>query len=765
MIPTDLRLEPGPPYTASNTCFVYTRNRWSDDWSLADRSNWWPESITWCCGPTIPTAQMRYVYGRCYRGISTWNQWNTYAKAQLRGPVFVRLHYSPDLQVTGDFDSRYWYGVIEDVGDQHEGIQEVVTGAGKGGEPITTKLPFGQQTFLAYGLEQLLARHVIRDSRFYRGSGAETTDERLTFNFRGKPNRTTTSFSGTSIFHYKPGAADAAYWSTREIVRYLLRWQTPRDSLNARQLTFESLDLSVLPSWDAPVIEQDGATTLQLIHRLISRQRLYTHWWEVAEGPPDTVRLRIDTLTPNDVPLAAVPGSIVPAATRQIRLICDEDDQTSVSIKDSEVQVYDVVYARGAPELSVGTFSWEDATLQAGWTAAEEDRYEYGASQTAAYLNVGLAEQQKMNVAARSDPRLDDVYSRFVIKPDWDQKVGNGLGGAQSNMFPGQFGPVPVYFPTCFVQPGLPLYPGVDYSADAIATGNAVAGEPARADDVERRPVLCCFRKPAADADGEQRWFRAEDIGRLARLEGIDPEDAERISVHVSIPAHSHSVQLRVSTGHQHAIAASQFAPLDEDEESPDWDFADGCVITLALPNGRRATGRFPLQDPAGTDFVRVLEVDAGGRYERIYVAPETVVGIGADGQLVRSQGGWIERPANCQTILGDIAKIAAAWYTIPHRVLIVETTRLIGPAVLDLGDLIQSCGDPAIPNNTHDTVVNASVSEIRLTWPTTEGDSPPPCPTLTITTFAGELDAVAIGPGAIEGAGNPFKPRRIIKL
>jgi hypothetical protein len=730
---------------------VWTRERWSDAWT--EDTDVWPEVATWSCGPTVATAQLRRIYGRVSRG---GQDWQSEGRDPWTLPRYVKIEFPCD-----DDTSRTWYGRIEIGSEQLEGTSVVRTGIAAGGLPLTEQVQSGQLVYMAYGLEQMLARHQIRDARFDRNAGTEKTEDRIAFNARGKRNRGNADHSGTYVFYYDPrDTTNCSYWSTRDIVKYLLRWQTPRDSLNARQVVFECAadDLDKLPDWDSPSIEQDGATTLSLIHRLISRQRLFTHWWEVNG---DTVRLRVETLAPNDVNLSAAPGAKIPAASRQVLYLFDLDRATSANLKDSGLQVYDVVVATGAPEVSVGTFSWQDNTLKAGWTVAQEHEYEYGASLMGGYASASLAEKQKRNVAARAAAEFDDVYSRFVIKPSWDQRVANGLGGASSPLFVGDDGPIPVYFPECFVMQGLPFYPGVSYGSDRIEKQQVVEDEPA--DELERRPVLCLFRRPVADADGKQRWLRTEEIGRLAKLEGIDPEDAERITVHCSVPAQSHGVVFKISGHAQHAIAATEFAPLDEDERAPQWDFATGCLVTLALQNGRLTSARFPAADPPGVDTVRVLEIDAGGRYERIYVAPQTVVDVDRDGQLVRSTGGWIERPANCRAILRDIARVAAAWYSIPHKVVEVETSRMLATSELALSDLVVTVGDETIPQNDQFVTVNATVSEIRLTWPTSEGDGPPSVPTLSIATFAGELDALAVGPADFQG--NPFKRRRVIKL
>lgn len=751
-----------------SSVLLQVKSAWTDPWDFTAESLWLePESITWCCGPSIPTAQLRHVYGRLkgfYSG-ADFAKYGNRSKKTFPLPQYVKIDMWGDRAAAGGHLT--WIGRIEHDADQQSGLLAIEHRDRRGRLRQIERVATGQQIFTAFGLEQILARHPIRTTRFERGFGIERNDSRVTFNMHGKPNRSMIEHDGTYVFWYDTRTqANVAYWSTRDIVKYLLRWQTPRDVHNARQIKFDisAADAAKLPDWDAPELEQDGETTLGLIQRLVARQRLFNHWWEVQtiEGE-ETVMLRISTLATQDVPLSVRPDAKIPAAARQLRVIHENDPETSVTVGANEIETVDVVYARGAPALFVGSFSWADSTLVAGWTDEQQKRYEYGNSQAADYDDLPLVEQQKRNAAARSDPRLDDVFSRFTIPAWWDQRVADGLGNVFTDLFRGDAGPIPVYYPTMFIEQGLPFYPGVDYSSDRIASGAAVASEPR--DAMERMPVLVVFRKPTADADGRQRWFRGEEMSRLGSIEGIDPDDADRISVTVVVPSHSHSIQMRVSGTSQHAIAKTEFNALDEDDRVPSWDFASGCIVTLALPSGEYVTGRWPAVDPPHVDAIRVKEIDAGGRYERIFVAAQTVVGVNSDGNLVRSFSGFIERPVNVITVLNDLAHLAGAWYTVPHKPVTIDTATILDPQQLWLGDMIVELGDPDVPDNQHRAIVNAAVTQVTLNWPIAESEGDPPPARMTIHTFAGELDPLQVGPAQLPPAGNPFKARRVIKL
>jgi len=162
---------------------------------------------------------------------------------------------------------------------------------------------------------------------------------------------------------------------------------------------------------------------------------------------------------------------------------------------------------------------------------------------------------------------------------------------------------------------------------------------------------------------------------------------------------------------------------------------------TLAISSGRCVQAQYPETAPADKDCVRTYVLDVGDSFEAVYVVPQTVVGVKADGSLLRSTGGWLYRQANAIEHLAALAKVAAAWYTIPHYVVSLDTQRLT--TEIGLGDLIARVGDPR-GSNDHQLDANAPVTEIRVEWPLSEGDRPAP-PTMSVQTFAGELDPMQV--------------------
>lgn len=756
--------------TQLGTPVVYTRARWADAWTATTHLH--PEEVIWSTSPTMPTAQVIWPYGRVAQPGSGYAfvdklDWQPGRYVKIEIPCELDDEASKE-EKRPVFRKRYWYGLIEQIIDDAQGTADYPRFDARGRPAGRRNTAIGVQRFVCFGLEQLLARHRIRTSIFDRGAGETGNDSTIPFNMPGgRGNRGVVEYDGSYVFYYDlDGGANVTTWSTREIVRYLLRRQTPRDTLNGRAIKWRVAadSLELLPNWDLPFLDQDSATTLALLQRVVDRRRLLSFWFDVVpDGDEEIVEMKAATIVPNDVPLTIAPTAKVPAASNQVVLDYDRDPATHGYVRDSELGLYDLVVARGAKLCTVATFSHVDGTLAKAWTPGDETRYEYGAQGTANFSTAGLAEQQRRHAAARSDPRLEDVFARFRIPPTWDQRTGDGFGGVFFPAFPGSAGPVPIYYPMMSLRSSLPLLPKVDYSGDRVQLGLAAAAEPKG--EVEQLPIQSYWKRPVADADGVRRWMRGDEIGKTALLEGIDPEDAQRITIHAHAVPRSHSVVFRVAGAPQHAIAAGDFTKAPEDEEVGGWTYRGGAAcVTLALDWGMHVEGVWPAVKPPGKDAIRVLVVDAGQHYERIYVAPLTVVGISDDGALVRSNGGWLDRPTSCLTRLEDFAHLAHAWYSIPHQAATVESRRLVSGSSIDLGWLVTSVGDPAAAPNPAAKTVNASVTEIRIRWEQAS-DADPDGPSMTISTFAGELDALAIGPADLPGLANPFKARRVLQL
>jgi hypothetical protein len=702
---------------------VYTRARWEDTWTLDTALT--VTDVAWNCLPTMPAATLVLHYGRI-----RWfgeDAFATRAKLRDMSRRYVKIVSPMQLDEAGAFVTKTWHGVFQLAMDEQHGatFTEVA-------EDDWESLASGTQQLVAYGLESLLNTNVLTTSRIEYAGGMDIYQATVPFNRNGRGNRSSVKYSGAYAF--ADVLSGAPNWSSADIAEYVLAHATPRDAADAVKVIFQLNSGAWLPDWDNPQIDPEAQTVLSVLNRIASRQRLLSAWFEVDEAT-NRVELHTETIVPAAVALN-IPGAVnatIPANSSQLLVVADEDQATAIGVKDSDVPIYDVVVARGGPEISVGTFSFPDTTLENNFTSTEQNGYEEGASTTAGYAAETEKAKQKGNAAARSSPKFDRVYAYFQIPRTWDQRCKNGEGVGAEVMFPTPIGGAwPVYYPTAFVDPNLPLLAGADYAGTAIAAGTT--GE--TVDMLERLPPLVFFKSPE-----DSRWMRAEDIGNAADLEIETAAAFGAFTLHAHVPPESHGFVVRVAGAHQHAIAYGDFTRLAVDPDSGRWSYRTGMVATLAIPSGRRVQGQWPPAPPIGKDAVRYYHLDVGDNMEAVYVVPNTVVGVKPDGTLQRSSGGWLYRPSNAIEHLTALAKTAAAWYSIPHYVVTIETQRLT--TEIGLGDLVARVGDPR-GSNQHQLDTNAPVTEIRVTWPLSSGDRPEP-PSMTVQTFAGELDPIQL--------------------
>ncbi len=751
--PTRVTFGPGG-IADTGRCRTYTRERWADAW--VEEPYLFAEEITWCCAPAMPAASLRWDYGRILRsdGVS----WETVAKLDWTFPRYVKIvaecAYDADLET---WSTRTWHGVLEMQVDQTDGA--VVDESGD----VPLALPTGRQILTAYGMESLLSQQRAQFTTFSDANGEQTCDGlRMTFNHRGVKNRSAlVDFAGDCyIFQAEPSVGE--YWSTKEIVRYLLKYATPRDAFDIRSIRWQVRSGCYLPDWDQPEIPLEGQTTLGILQRLLHRGRLLNWWCEViTDVDGDIVELVTQTIVEADLPTSLPGNHTIPEATRKLHLIYDTDQETRAVCKDSGLPVCDQVIVRGRPVKYVGTFKYwsrgnsADKQFTPGWSTADETKYNEGASTSANYAGLDLVDQQRLNASARSSPALERVFSRWSLSPAWRGKCSaSDSPDTDVDLFVRYDGEAaqPVPYSAIEIQSSLPLFYGVDYSGDTVSD---IAAETTEEPQNEREymPPLIFFRRE--DVDYAYAYVIGQEMGRAAETEIVSDEDQPACTVSCHVVPHSRSIDLRVTGKPQHVIAVSGFTALPEDEITAAYVY-QSMRATLCLTNGLCVEERYPADAPASVDAVRVMEIEAGDQYEAVYVAPGAGVGITSAAEMARSDGGWIERPAGMRGQLKALAKIAYTWYSEPHFVLHLETTRLQGDDVLQLGDLVVRVGDDTDPNNTHQRQILAPVTEIRLSWPTSDDAEQPPAPSMSLTTTAGELDPIQLTPPppAIEARG-----------
>lgn len=134
---------------------IYTKQRWADSWAAETQLDLL--AVTWNAAPNIPTALLRFRYGRVVERGSTAETTRT-KKTWIGWYVKIVVHCAD-----GD---RVWHGFIDDVADeQHGTIARVVPGA-PGDPPTTVYEVAGIQTISCVGMIAALDRAPIQRTYF-----------------------------------------------------------------------------------------------------------------------------------------------------------------------------------------------------------------------------------------------------------------------------------------------------------------------------------------------------------------------------------------------------------------------------------------------------------------------------------------------------------------------------------------------------------------------------------------------------------------------
>lgn len=745
---------------------VYLRERWTDPWE--EEPGLYAQRIVWATAPAIGEASLYRRYGRGMLHSDTMF-------ASIARVAKPRWYVKIEIDRLEEGEPLVWVGTIEITHDLLDGT-ELFPGEGEG---ETEALPTGRQIFQALGIEYLLQLQYLTVSA-HRSAASSTIsfiDRALTFNRDGQPNRSPGEGADEHVFWNQ--LDDAVHWRTVDIVSYLLAYHPPArwDDSFAIEWEIEEGSYDVLPDWDQPVLPAHDCTVWQLLTALVCRQRAYSFYLRLytPEDPEELEKIQLVafTFTPEDIPVDDEdPPTVIPANPRQYDVDVSQDASAhGTTIKESWVDRYDRVIARGARRRSVFTASFADGSLEKGWTTAAELAYDAGAVGWEGFdvdENRALAEQ--MNAEARGLRAVMDVYSRFVLGgDDWDLTVRSAFDPEVSveNQWP--IAPVdddpateedesedglavyPLYRPELFVLPTIPFLGGYTYGGTEPAL---VEGAVPPHDE---RPPLVAFRIP-----GTTRWAAGETLSLGADPENNDDDIAagrtHTFSVHATVPDRDRSVRLQVDGGPgRHVIVGTSWIGNEADVSPPAYSYATGMLVTLAVEDDRFCQAAWPAAAPelgegeSEPDVVRTLWIDCGDGYRRDWAVPYTVWSIDPEtGNRLRVQAdGLVLR--NDTPELAKIARTAFAWYGQARR-SVEFATNSIGFAdsseegatnPIWLGDLVIHLANPFREEEALE--VNTPITQIVVEIGFATG-ARPPANRIQYTTGFAEFDAVRLG-------------------
>ncbi|HUX16798.1 MAG TPA: hypothetical protein VMW52_10025, partial [Phycisphaerae bacterium] len=363
---------------------VYVREKWSGDWEEVEHL--YCDHVVFAAAPSVPTAAFSWRFGvglrpgeQAFEDVEPLDLLDQYVKVEIDSP--------PDADGEAR-DPVTWQGIfLEDAWNSD--------GAFVRHKPKTKdeleRTPSGQQSMAAYGLEVLLARQPIRGSWWLAGAGDERVIERpLAFNAENRlanaGNRSKAK-GPRGQYLFSGDLSDTVngcdWWSTRDVVEYLLAYHAPVDEAGNHDVPFglEPSAKPYLPTWDRPRVKLDGRTVKEVLDELLNRRRLLGYSVRVFEGRGPDGGDGVFLLAFNylDEEMVLPGGEKLLANPRQRTF--DGDNQPAVKgqvTKLSSSQRFDVVEAIGQPVLCCGCASYADGTIDEGWMAAERTVYDEG---------------------------------------------------------------------------------------------------------------------------------------------------------------------------------------------------------------------------------------------------------------------------------------------------------------------------------------------------------------------------------------------------
>lgn len=662
---------------------VWTRPQWDNPWT--EQSSFFVNDVFWGSGPQMSSAQLSWTYGVEIKPGETAFQ--TYSAKDLLGQ-YVKIQIN---QQEGD-DPLFWYGVLIGEDDRRGGALL----AGGANPP---RILIGEQLWNARGLDYLFLRTMITTSIVRdETDGSLTTIERgLTFNaensYANAGNRSPEP-GPLGVFVFAKDLDDADYWTTKDILDYLLKYQSPRDLIGTAWIDW-SLDpdtSTLVPTWDRPVIATDGVDLRSIINQLLDPRRLLS-WTNIVEAPganPDENKLvRLSVFSFNQDTLLLPSGGEQQANSNQVALDFDRALDVTATLRDSDLQLVEQVIVKGARRRSIVTLSYQDGTLEKDWSDADETAYEAGVAGIGA---LDIDDQERRIRELRADERFERVYQYFRLPSTFAGLVGDGIGGALEDYFPDN---PPLYIADVRFERSLPK--------GFIQT--AKTGSP----NMDRPPFGLI--KLEDDGTSTDRYQFIDKLNTHRDAEGFGEGNGRQWSCSLRMQPDSPGVIIHVSGGNvgPEAIALTDFAASATRDKAGELDWQD-ILITVMLALDGRMEEKYPEANPdpnVGHDVGRTVILDYGDKYRLDYVPGGTVIGHD-DGVLQfwdTEADGFLR---DDREALQDIARFAFEWFGVTRQAFSFGLKQVYGG--LTVGQLITTIGaDETLED------VNSAVTGVRI--------------------------------------------------
>jgi hypothetical protein len=750
-------------FTASATVFV--RQHWGDNWTQNDQLVC--TSLNWAAAPTVPTATLVYRYGNA---IERDGSVGVRSKLTLGG-WYVKI------VVECDDGERKWHGYVDDTADAPNGF-------------VGTD-PTGTQTFSCVGMIAALDRSPIGSCNFlltlktglsapHFNPKSKISDERghvrqiknkvtdfLTvdgpFDVPDFTTSTTPTYPATLpdpartsyLFHceelYSSAAATVDYWTSKDILQYLVAYHAPRDRENEEKIPVWVYDPeNQLPTYDNPELNCDGLTLKQSLDRLLSLKNSLGYWCWVDDP---TNRVIIQPFTALESSLTVSTGNTLPANSRWLNVHVSSDPASGYTIQRSESALANQVVVNGAKRIAITTLrilsssSASASALTPGWSSTEQTAFltEFPTALTGAAT---LREQYAARDALEQG-KYKNVFRNFVLGPSWSFKVGT-TWGTESTLFDlfrndiadcygvhtadnARYYPYPFHLK---ILPNLPLKDGVDYSdplfsLDDIQENHLESTKPFRKIEVYGRSHAHGFTGGAGAGMTGQPTIWTHRTTREIHYDIADPDYS--LDVHPLPSDQGIGVAINV-VGASQTIFSNQ-NPAPHIPRLP----IESLDVTLAMEEDRQVSQCWPAIASVGTSIDGVLRkvFNFGEAFQLIEMLEGTTIGITAT-DFVRSPSRYFVRDDRPKML--ELAKQLHKWYSTARNVVRISSRRMT--ARIWPGQLIKQVN----PSTGHAATSNCVITEVSIQLPIGTPQSPGK-PTLSIVTSRGEIDPLFFNP------------------
>jgi hypothetical protein len=759
---------------------VYTKQRWADSWVADTQVDLL--AVSWNAAPNIPTASLRYRYGRVVE-ISATTETTRTKKTWIGWYVKIVVHCAD-----GD---RIWHGFVDDVADeQHGTVTRTVPGA-PGDPPTILHEVTGVQTISAVGMVAALDRAPIQ--RTYYGCTATFANNgtdvyrvawsapmfNVSDNTKVKrdqfggtklpPSRSTVTYAAPGFgltgqtrdtyIHSFPGlygipdTNTADRWTLKTILEYLAAYNAPRVGNRVDSGPFADGKSQFVPVWifdhvnlDSPntatqyadwfesQLDCDGLTLKAALDRLLSPSAGQGYFCFVDETvTPNRLYVEPFTTVTANVSMTNEAGDTktLPANTRVIAITAATDSATAVSVQSNGSTNYTLVSVIGAPMVTVFTMDTTDQ-LTPAWSTTLEDDY----NAEIAGLNAAIMRQLQRMRDIRELPKYQPIGRNYRIKHLYNWKDGAGPTDV-FRMTVGNLRYLPFGLRLRLLS-GLPMREGIDYSqanTTTVKTSHEASKSPYRALEVYAK---------THESDGTLtgKWICWS--AKAPRDVLYDPNDpsygltARELTNEMAV-----GLAIEVSGGYQGALAAGggRVAP-----HVPRIDPVELKLTVAALSDCKlQATKRNPASlgsTASNIDADRTKVFDLGDKLQSIEIMDQTIVGVDDTGpktvpaRFKLRDDEWLAK---------QIADFLATYYFVPRSIVRIQSRR--ASAKLWPGQIIGTLN--AATN--HAVTSNAIISEVAITMGVGANGAYIK-PTFTVQTSFGELDPLQFFPQLNQG-------------